>query len=169
MELSVYEAIDVFRKRMLENSILNEMANINNLQVLSDEVTDRKNQLMILLDDINMKSKTKTDATQELNDMFASIEKQMHMQPWNKLQESYKIDKITEYSVTNQLSEEHVKKLIQLTKEGILTPKYVIYNQLEQKISDITLLEKDDKGIFKFDDATIKKIVNTKLKNKNKK
>ena len=119
MALQIHQFIDDFRKKTLETSILTELTYIQ--KEPSDETKERESQLIELLDKINEKSKIKSDTTQQLKDMFDIIEQQMHMQPWNKLQDSYKIEKINEFCEINKLNESINKQLIKLVNEKYLT------------------------------------------------
>jgi hypothetical protein len=164
MTLYIHQFIDDFRKKTLEKSILTELTNIQKEE--SEETQKRGKELIQLLDEINEKSKIKSDTTQELKDMFDNIEQQMHMQPWNKLQDSYKIEKINEYCQKNKLDNVINKQLNKLVNEKYLTSKYVIYNQINQYIDNITLLIKDDNNNLVLDLEKIKKIILIKTKNK---
>lgn len=166
MALSIHNDIDLFRKKSLEDSILRE------LYVLEDKCTDetmvaRQHDLQTLLDEINEKSKTKADSKQELNDMFDTIEKQMHMQPWNKLQDAYKIEKIKEFAAATNLPDIIREKLIQLTEEKYLsTTTYVKYNQLERRIDSISLILTNKDGTVSIDEDKIKKIIKNAISSK---
>ena len=161
MALHIYQFIDDFRKKTLENSILTELTYIQK-EALDEK--ERESQLIQLLDEINEKSKIKSDTTQELKDMFDNIEQQMHMQPWNKLQDSYKIEKINEYCQINKLDNLINKQLVKLVDEKYLTSKYVNYNQMKQTIDEITLIIKNDDGIMVLDTEKITKMINAKQK-----
>ena len=152
---TVYNDIDNFRKRSLEASIVRELNQLDN----SDESETRKNQLLELLDELNDISKTKTDTNKELKEMFDTIEKQMHMQPWNKLQPLYKKEKINEYCQTKSLSKQVTDKLLELVDQNSLTSKYVNYKQIEQRIEEITLLTLNENDELDLDQSKIKKIV----------
>jgi len=162
MALQIHQFIDDFRKKTLENSILTELTYIHKEAL--DETKERESQLIQLLDEINERSKIKSDTTQELKDMFDNIEQQMHMQPWNKLQDSYKIEKINEYCQTNKLDNSINKQLVKLVNEKYLTSKYVNYNQMKQYIDEITLIIKDENNNMVLDTEKIKKMVNAKTK-----
>jgi hypothetical protein len=162
MALYIHQFIDEFRKKILENSILTELTYIQKDEL--DETKEREYQLIQLLDEINEKSKIKSNTTQELKDMFDNIEQQMHMQPWNKLQNSYKIEKINEYCNLNKLDNSINKQLVKLVDEKYLTSKYVNYNQMKQNIDEITLMIKDDDGNLVLDTEKIKKMINAKTK-----
>lgn len=166
MALTLHDDIDNFRKKSLECSIIRELEDINDND---DELfVDRKTKLNTLLDEINEKSKTKTDTTQELKDMFETIEKQMHMQPWNKLQEGYKIEKIKEYCVTNSIPNDISEKVVDMAKEKYLTSKYIDYNQHEQKINSISLIIKNPEDKYCLDDEKIRKIIKQQTETKKK-
>jgi hypothetical protein len=172
MALQIHQFIDDFRKKTLEKSILTELTHIQKEvhpevldEIIQKEVQkERETQLIQLLDEINEKSKIKSDTTQELKDMFDNIEQQMHMQPWNKLQDSYKIEKINEYCQTNKLDNSINKQLVKLVNEKYLTSKYVNYNQMKQYIDEITLVIKDENNNMILDTEKIKKMVNAKTK-----
>jgi hypothetical protein len=164
MALILHQYIDDFRKKTLENSIILELSYIKDTKSSNNEINIRETQLIELLDEINEKSKFKSDTTQELKDMFDVIEKQMHMQPWNKLQESYKIEKINEYCLNNKIDESINKKLISFVNNNYLTIKYVDYNQMKQTIDNISLIIKDEEGKLILDDDKIKKLISAKTK-----
>jgi len=192
MALHIHQFIDDFRKKILEKSILLELSDIRNIinldetkketkllneikedtellnetkeTELLDENKERETELIKLLDEINEKSKTKSDTTQELKDMFDNIEQQMHMQPWNKLQDSYKIEKINEYCQKNNINDSINKQLVRLVDEKYLTIKYVNYNQMKQSIDEIILIIKDENNNFILDSDKIKKMINAKTK-----
>jgi hypothetical protein len=164
MALQVHQFIDDFRKKTLEYSILTELSYIQKEAL--DETKERESLLVKLLDEINEKSKIKSDTTQELKDMFDNIEQQMHMQPWNKLQDSYKIEKINEYCQINKLDDSINKQLIKLINEKYLTSKYILYNQMKQYIDEITLIIKDENNNLILDNDKIKKMISAKTKTK---
>ena len=163
MALHIHQFIDDFRKKTLENSILTELTYIQK-DALNEK--ERESQLIQLLDEINEKSKIKSDTTQELKDMFDNIEQQMHMQPWNKLQDSYKIEKINEYCQINKLDNSINKQLVKLVNEKYLTLKYVNYNQMKQTINNITLIIENDDGKMILDNDKIKKMIHNRKANK---
>ena len=163
MALLLRQYIDDFRKKTLEKSIILELSHIKKTTSENDN-NIRESQLIDLLDEINEKLKFKSDTTQELKDMFDVIEKQMHMQPWNKLQESYKIEKINEYCLNNKIDDIIKTKLINLVNEKYLTLKYVEYNQMNQSIDNISLIIKDENDKLILDNDKIKKMVAAKTK-----
>ena len=138
--MSTYNEVDLFRKKTLENSILSEIKYIDD-NILDNNMVKRKELLIELLNDNNEKSKTKVDSKQELDDMFAKIEKHIHMQPWNKLQKIIKIDKIKDYCKINNIDDEMCDNLLKMFNDGLLN-KYIIYSQMEQCISEIKIVTK---------------------------
>jgi hypothetical protein len=161
MAYTLHNDIDIFRKKTLENSIIRELSNVTN--------EERKIKLIQLLDELNEKSKIKIDPQEELDEHFILIQKQMNMQPWNKLQLSYKKEKIIEYCNINTINDLLREKIFQLVDENHLTNKYVEYNQLQQKIDNILLIKKNELNEYYLDDDKIKKIITLKSKSKSKK
>jgi hypothetical protein len=160
MAYTLHNDIDIFRKKTLENSIIRELSNVTN--------EERKIKLIQLLDELNEKSKIKIDPQEELDEHFILIQKQMNMQPWNKLQLSYKKEKIIEYCNINTINDLLREKIFQLVDENHLTNKYVEYNQLQQKIDNILLIKKNELNEYYLDDDKIKKIITLKSKSKSK-
>jgi hypothetical protein len=158
MAYTLHNDIDIFRKKTLENSIIRELSNVTN--------EERKIKLIQLLDELNEKSKIKIDPQEELDEHFILIQKQMNMQPWNKLQLSYKKEKIIEYCNINTINDLLREKIFQLVDENHLTNKYVEYNQLQQKIDNILLIKKNELNEYYLDDDKIKKIITLKSKSK---
>lgn len=156
--LSLHQDIDEFRKRTLENSVVAELSVI--------EEGERKQKLNHLLGESNEKSKTKTDEKEELKEMFDVIEKQMHMQPWNKLQQFYKIEKVNEFCKNKMVPENVQLKIINLIEEGHLTGKYVEYNQSLQQIDNIILLIKNPADEYTLDENKVKKLIKGVVKKK---
>jgi hypothetical protein len=139
---SLHTEINDFRKSTLSRSIYNELD-----QNIYEE---RKNDLLKLLDQITEKQYNVSSA-QKLNKMFDDIEKCQYAQPWNKLPNTHKLNKLTEFSnnlfplIGNNDSEVEKKRnqLINLLTDNLnkFTPKNLNYDQKTRKIIDILILK----------------------------
>jgi len=98
-----------------------------------------------------------TNARKKLNNIFNNVDKYIFQQPWKKLSEHHKTIKLKEFvedrylnktNEENQEKKDLEEKLINALKKNKLPDKYIVYDQIQSKIIEIKILQKDSENKY---------------------
>jgi hypothetical protein len=103
--------------------------------------TDRKAKLKRIIDSYTRKPEV--EKLSAMDDYFNKINAMVYQKLWSKLQDFHKLEKITEYIDSKELSKEEKTKTLAILKKKLanneLTSKIVNYDSTNGKIIDIKI------------------------------
>lgn len=129
---------ELFKKKMvLELQYFEEFKNQNVfMNIKEEDISERQNKINLL---INMVNRNIESNNQKHKIVFDEIDKYSCKKKWNKINNYYKIIKLTEYLKANvedvNMQNELIKKVSAFVEENKMnTQKYVTYDEKNEKI-----------------------------------
>ena len=121
---------------------------INDIQLYSNSTDEIKSRLNYLLSELNKikhknsnSSMIKSTSTDELNDLFNKMDKNIQSQKWSKLPQFIQNQKIQEFIYEKESNKEKAKELYKVLHNDIISKKIkskdIIYNSAQCKIIEI--------------------------------
>jgi len=146
----------------------NKLYRFNQELADTDSTDESRKQLIneIILSLTSFKN-TQQINEEKLQEHIKILKEEQYKKKWQFLNTDQRINRLNEYYARNCIKDNVIiKKLSELLMSGGLTSKQIKYDHLRSIITEITLLQSDDKGVIQFIEPRVpKKSVNKKISN----